>query len=141
MPRKRTVPPGSVRWSPLGLLDPVIFDGGYMLPRQLHAQVEMDDGTVVDLDIDVDTDRVRTRSVTVSTERPGGVGWSTLARVPTRDIAAAACSGALKRMEVKGPGHAAVYAIRDSDRDQVREIVQGLVGYRPDLERFKAVEA
>ena len=121
------------------VFDAALVADTYVLPRHLSAHAELVDGTVVDVQIEVAGSRARARSVSVSTDRPNGIGWTTLSAVPTRDIVATACLDALRRAD-PGKRSRTTLTLRRPDKqdaEDVRRIVQGLVGYRPNLEGFE----
>jgi hypothetical protein len=129
------MPPKSEKWkvrTTRELFDYSVFPrDGYVLPRKLKAHATAPDGTVADVEVEVANGRARARSVTVATEKPGGVGWTALAKVPIRNIVATACLDALFRVEV-GDGEAMqLLPLRKADADDARQVVQGLVGYKP----------
>jgi hypothetical protein len=118
---------------------------GYGLPSQFTAVAKDDPellGVVVTVEVEVEGGHARARSVCVETDGPGGIGWTTLANVRTRDIVATAVLTALWRM---GPGDEEgtirylPLSETDFDPDEVREIVQSSVGYNPNMDRFEGV--
>jgi hypothetical protein len=122
---------------------------GYGLPRRITARAtENPDlpGIIVTVEIEAEEGRARARSVLVETEGTAGVGWTVLANVPTRDIVATAVLASLWRM-LPGDDEGTTrhlplsLSVADVDIDEVREIVQSAVGYRPNMDRFEGVRA
>ncbi|SRR6266542_4093063 len=129
---------GSVHteWAPLWLLeDPVFLAGGFAIPSEFTAQTEGPDGTAVDVDIQIDQrPRAVARKVSVTAGGPGGVLWTTMSRVPIRDIVGTACLTALHRGQPTKDGKTTWHQVGPADTaasERVRQVVQELVGYRP----------
>jgi len=140
-------PRGKVRatWDfPIGFKDFTSPRDGYGLPRQITAHATDNPelpGVDVTVEIEIEEGRARARRVTVETDDPAGVGWTTVAAVPIRDITATAVLASLWRM---GPGdeegtirYLPLSEAAHVDTGEVREIVQSVVRYAPDLDRFE----
>jgi hypothetical protein len=75
-----------------GSKDPIFLAGGFAIPAEFTAHAEEPDGTVVDVDVEIDErPRAVARKVSVTASGTGGVLWTTMSRVPIRDIVATAC--------------------------------------------------
>jgi hypothetical protein len=116
---------------------------GYGLPPRLEAVFKDDaelPGVVVTVQIEVEVGRARATKVCVETESPGGIGWTTLASVRTRDIVATAVLTALGRLvpgDEEGTYRYVLLPDADYDEDEVREIVRSSVGYTPNMDRYE----
>lgn len=146
MPKKARTQRGKVhtRWDfPIGFKDFTSPRDGYGLPSQMTATAtENPDlpGVQVTVEIEVEEGRARARSVCVETDSPGGIGWTTLANVPVRDIVATSVFTGLWRMgpgEKEGTIQYLPLSETDVDMDEVREIVQSSVGYSPNVDGFE----
>ena len=118
--------------------DPVFLAGGFAIPRGFTAHGEHPtDGTRADVEIEIgDGPRAVARTVSVSTDRPGGVLWNTMSRVPVRDLVGTACLMVLHRGRPTPDGNTGWLPIGPddaADADELLQIVQGLVGYRPEM--------
>jgi len=142
---------GKVRttWDfPIGFKDFTSPRDGYGLPSRLTAVATEDPelpGVVITVEVAIEEGRARARSVEVETDDPAGVGWTILANAPVRDIVATAVLASLWLM---GPGeeegtirYLPLSEATNVDVDEVREIVQSAVGYRPNIDRFEGVRA
>lgn len=122
--------------------DPVHVAPGYALPSEITAHTELADGTLVEIEVAVTGERAWARSVCASTENPRGVGWTTLSRVPIRNIAATAVLTALHKLTPTDDGRVSFMQVGADDAenaDDIRQIVQAAVGYAPDTSKFKGV--
>jgi hypothetical protein len=124
--------------------DPFDFEHvapGYMLPRELHADADLSDGVRAEVEIAVVDGRAIARKVAV--EVAGGVNAAALRRVPVRDILATAALTALMHVEPQPDGSFRAIEVGraveagQAQVDEVRQIVQRLVGYEPNLERLQ----
>jgi hypothetical protein len=131
MPKKKEWQVVHTSWE---IFDAAAVADGWLLPGRLTARSE-GDGKSVRIEIEVSGGKARAKEVTVSSDRPHGVGWSVLATLPVRNIVATACLDALRRAEPGDEGTLHLSAPRKQDADEVRRIVQGLVGYRPKATR------
>lgn len=121
----------------LDLLKGAVFPApGYALPSEITATAELEDGSVVVLELEVTPERALVRTLSVTTDREWGVSARVLASIPTRDIAATAVLDAL---HVLRPQRGKSYTLdklggrADAERsEEVRQIVQKLVGYKPN---------
>jgi hypothetical protein len=111
-----------------------------MLPRRLSAHATDDpDLPGLEVDVEIEIEQGRARASHLAVTAPDGIGWATLSRIPVRDIVGTAVLTALMRTR-QGDGNAILpVPLERSDAQDARVIVQGLVGYRPDLERLEGV--
>jgi hypothetical protein len=114
--------------------DPVFVDAGYVMPRVIEGAVwDSGQGVTAVVDIEIVDKRAIARRVEIdSTE---GVSSTTLRKIPVRDVVATACLNELWKV---GPDDGGAFAISKpgrADADEVRRIVQALVGYNPDTDR------
>lgn len=114
---------------------------GYVLPSKLQAHVELEDGAQVDVDVEIVEGKARARRVCVAAEGRSGIGWTTLATVPTRDIVATAVVQSLMTAIPGDDGGIRMTPVDPEivDLDEVQQVVDAVVRYRPDLERFEGV--
>jgi len=122
-------------------------ENGYGLPRRLKGVLTEDPklpDVTVTVEIAVDEGRAFAHHVCVEKDRLGGIGWNLLANVKTRDIVGTAVLTALHRVVPQEAGTfslAPLGTVADVDPEEVLRIVQRLVGYFPDLERFEGKRA
>jgi hypothetical protein len=112
---------------------------GWAIPREGRADAELPGGLLVHIEIEVEEGHARARSVTVSTENPHGVGWRALSQIPARDIVATAILDGLMKAGPGDEGAVQLLPPGRADADQLREVVQAAVGYRPRVEGFRVI--
>jgi hypothetical protein len=110
--------------------EPVFLTDGHVVPSSIPAWADMADGTTVTLDIEVSDGRAR--AVKVSVESARGIGWTTLANVPTRDLVATAILTVIQRATVKPNGQFALAPPAKGQEQAAWEVVRALVGYEPN---------
>src|SRR5512132_2070198 len=115
------------------LLDMDWVQAGFALPKALTAHAEL----VGDPEVEVPGGRARARSVRVTS--PHGIGWTTLANVPVRDIVATACLTGLRRAEMSDGNAIDLVPFSEKDVDKARDIVQSLVRYSPKTDGLEIV--
>jgi hypothetical protein len=116
--------------------------GGYVLPSELTATATLRDGIMARVVVEIADGRAVAREVTVSSSKTTGVGWTTLSGIPIRDVVATGVLACLMRATTRKDGGIHLDPLGpNADPEEVREIVQGSVGYRPDLDRFEAVSS
>jgi hypothetical protein len=125
------------RWDPFGDLSSP--RDGWTLPRELELDAELPGDIQVHMDVDVRQGKARARSVTISTTKPHGVGWTALTQVPVRDLVATAVRDALLKSVPTSESSRELVPPGAKDAEEVREVVQVAVGYRPDVEGFERV--
>jgi hypothetical protein len=116
--------------------DPVFLTDGHVVPSSIPAWADMADGTTVTLDIEVSDGRAR--AVKVSVESARGIGWTTLANVPTRDLVATAVLTVIQRATRKPNGDIALAPPAKGQEQAAWAVMRSLVGYEPntsDLDR------
>jgi hypothetical protein len=123
----------------------VALPGQYALPDRLTATAAFDDGVTAEVDIEVSVERAIARRVTVYSPKVHGVGWKALGELPVRDIVATAALDALHRMEPAGRGRQFTWRKVNKDDDgarwqEIRDLIQHLVGYNPNPEAFDIAE-
>jgi hypothetical protein len=108
------------------------LEGGYALPERFNLVAGIKDRTSdviqVEIEVVVAEGRARARKVSVSSDRPLGVGSLTLRAVPIREMMAGGIRGYLHRVELDKEGGASVELVETLD-ERAREVVQRLVGY------------
>jgi hypothetical protein len=113
---------------------------GWVLPGELQVHAELPDGIHVHVDVVVVEGRAKARSVTVSALLEHGVGWQALSKTPVRDIVAVGVLDALRKVTTYDDGTVlGILLPREKDMDEVNEIIQATVGYRPRTEGFERV--
>jgi hypothetical protein len=125
--------PGSSKWAAVD---------EFVIPNRLTATAELPEGTTAVVEIEISEGRARPRSVCVSTDRPAGVGWATLSRVPVRNIVGFACLDTLAQARTLKDGTTLKITPlgKDANPEEVQAAVQKLTGYSPkvdDLERVR----
>ena len=77
----------------------------------------------------------------MSTDRPGGVLWDTMSRVPVRDLVGTACLMVLHQSQPASDGKTGWLPLGPGDvdaADELLQIVRDLVGYVPtDEEKLR----
>jgi hypothetical protein len=121
----------------------VFLEGGYVLPTELTATATLKDSITAEVTVAIAEGRAKARKIVVASEKPNGIGWTTLASIEVRNIVATAVLDSLMRATTGTGGSITLLPLGKPElsSDEVREIVQGAVGYRPDLDRFKAVSS
>jgi hypothetical protein len=112
--------------------NPVYLAGGFTIPSELNVSTESSPGIHVEMHVVVEAAKARTDSVTVQTDRRGGIGLDVLRGIPVRNIMATALLDALHMFRSFPDGSAQFDKIgpRDAARsEEIREVVQGLVGW------------
>ena len=104
---------------------------GYMLPRRFPADYTSDDGVSVHIDVEVEDRQAVARRLTV--ESANGISSTMLRRVPVRDIVATGCLNELQRVDVHPDGVIELVGFGPDQVDEVREVIQGVVGYSPKV--------
>jgi hypothetical protein len=112
---------------------------GYVLPSELAAHAELSDGTVVDVDVEITGGRARAHRVSLTAKEGTGIGWTELSRLPLRDIVGTAVLDALMKAAPGDDGTIHLAPLVKADSDEVRQIVQGAVGYSPNYKGFERV--
>jgi hypothetical protein len=138
--RKKKESRGTVRMSSNWLEGFTTPRDGWVLPRKLKADAELPGGVQVSIEVEVEEGRARARSVTVSTTNPHGVGWKALSEIPARDIVATAVLDSLQKVVPVSEEEVKYVIPERADAEQVREVVQAAVGYRPKYEGPDAFE-
>jgi hypothetical protein len=114
--------------------DPVFVDAGYVMPRTIEGAVwDAGQGLTAVIDIEIVDKRALARRVEITSAE--GVSSTTLRKVPVRDIVATACLNELWKVAPGDDGALAPWKPERSDAEEVRRIVQALVGYNPDTEK------
>jgi hypothetical protein len=113
-------------------LNPVYLAGGFTIPSELNVSTESSPGVHVEMHVVVEAAKARTDSVTIQTDRRGGIGLDVLRGVPVRNIMATALLDALHKFQSFPDGSAQFDKVSPRDiarSEEIREIVQGLVGW------------
>jgi hypothetical protein len=117
-----------------GLIDAVFVDAGYVMPRTIEGAVwDGEEGLTAVVDIEIVDKRALARRVAITSA--DGVSSTTLRKIPVRDIVATACLNELWKVRPGDDGQLAPWKPERGDADEVRRIIQGLVGYSPDTEK------
>jgi hypothetical protein len=102
------------------------------LPRKFEAKYE-EGGLRVWIEIQIVDNHALARKVVITAD--AGVSSTTLRKIPVRDIMATGCLNELWKVSPGDDGALAVWKPERADADEVRRIVQSLVGYKPDPEK------
>lgn len=113
---------------------PVFVADGYVVPSSIPAKATLPDGTTVSLAIEVSGDPPHARAVRMTVESEQGIGWTTLANVPVRDIVATAVLAVLMRATVGRDGSIALAPPAKGQEQAAWEVMRTLVGYVPNTD-------
>jgi hypothetical protein len=119
-------------WEMEAYLNPVYLAGGFAIPSKLDVTTESSPGVHVEMRVVVEAAHARTDSLTVQTDRRGGIGLDVLRGIPVRNIMATALLDAFHKFQVSPDGSPQFDKIgsRDAARsEEIREVIQGLVGW------------
>jgi len=109
---------------------PIFVSERFAIPEKLDIPADRD-GEHLEIRVQIENGRARSRRVLIESSTPGGVSATTLRQVPIRNVVATACLSALLKVQTSPDGtvHFMPGPHDAADVDEIRRVVQELVGY------------